>query len=108
MAQQFVSQHVRPSPTSRLSLRVLPVSAGPHEVSVAGAFTMLDFPAGNGERPEPPTIYHENLTGALYLDRPAEISQYEKAWRTLDTYALSAADSVRLLGVVLKEWNDRE
>jgi hypothetical protein len=92
----------------QVSLRVLPITGGPHEVSVAGAFTMLDFPTDNGERPEPPTVYSENLTGALYLDRSAEISQYEKAWRTLDAFALSDADSVELLGRILKEWNDRE
>jgi transcriptional regulator with XRE-family HTH domain len=91
----------------QVSVRVLPVSAGPHEASVAGAFTMLEFPTDNGERPEPPTIYSENLTGALYLDKPAEINQYERAWRTLDVVALSDAESVTLLSSLLKEWNDR-
>jgi transcriptional regulator with XRE-family HTH domain len=92
----------------QVSVKVVPINAGPHDVSVAGAFVMLDFPTGGGERPEPPTVYSENLTGALYLDKPAEISQYEKAWRTLDAFALSDADSVELLGGILKEWNDRE
>jgi hypothetical protein len=91
----------------QVSVRVLPVSAGPHEASVAGAFTMLEFPTDNGERPEPPTIYSENLTGELYLDKPAEINQYERAWRTLDVVALSDAESVTLLSSLLKEWNDR-
>jgi hypothetical protein len=68
---------------------------------------MLEFPTDNGERPEPPTIYSENLTGALYLDKPAEINQYERAWRTLDVVALSDAESVTLLSSLLKEWNDR-
>jgi transcriptional regulator with XRE-family HTH domain len=91
----------------QVSVRVLPISAGPHEASVAGAFSLLDFPTDNGERPEPPTVYSENLTGALYLDKPSEISQYEKAWDTLDAVALSDADSVDLLSSILKGWNDR-
>jgi hypothetical protein len=92
----------------QVSVRVLPIRTGPHGASVAGAFSLLDFPTDSRERPEPPTVYSENLTGALYLDKPAEIGEYEKAWKTLDAAALSDAESVDLMSSILKGWNDRE
>ncbi|GAB1693680.1 helix-turn-helix domain-containing protein [Krasilnikovia sp. M28-CT-15] len=76
-----------------ISVRVLPTSAGPHRASISGAFTILEFPTTNGDRGEPPTVYSESLTGALYLDRPKELDVYEQAWTALATLALSDEDS---------------
>lgn len=90
-----------------VSVRVLPLTAGPHRASVAGAFTLLDFPAENGNTP-PSTVYSENLTGAIYLDKPAEIAAYELAWQALDKAALDPEQSRTLMKQRLKELNDRE
>jgi hypothetical protein len=76
-----------------VSVRVLPTSAGPHRASVSGAFTILEFPMINGEKGEPPTVYSESLTGALYLDRPKELHVYEQAWAALSALALNEGDS---------------
>ena len=66
-----------------VSVRVLPLAAGPHHGTVAGGFVLLDFPSGNRNTPEPSIVYSESLTGALYLDRAAEYAAYEKVWASL-------------------------
>ncbi|MFC4110340.1 helix-turn-helix domain-containing protein [Micromonospora zhanjiangensis] len=86
-----------------ISVRVLPLAAGLHDGAVAGAFTLLDFPPGNRIDPEPPVVYHESLTGALYLDRPAELAAYEQVWASLDALALDSEQSRRLVEKILVE-----
>jgi hypothetical protein len=90
-----------------VSLRVLPIARGPHRASVAGAFTLLDFRQENGSTP-PATVYAENLTGAIYLDKPSEISVYGKAWESIASKALDEGASIDLMSTLLKELNDRE
>ncbi|MFF4874803.1 helix-turn-helix domain-containing protein [Micromonospora sp. NPDC000668] len=78
-----------------VSVRVLPLAAGPQPGAVAGTFMILDFPPGNGGRavPEPSVVYSESLTGALYLDKPDELAGYERVWRGLDSLSLHEAES---------------
>jgi transcriptional regulator with XRE-family HTH domain len=90
-----------------VSVRILPLAAGLHRASAAGAFTLLDFPVENGSRP-PSTVYSESETGAIYLDKPSEISAYEAVWSALASTALDRATSVKLISQRLKELNDRE
>lgn len=80
-----------------LTIRVLPLVAGPHAASAAGTFALLDFPPLMRREGEPPLIYQEGATGALYLDRPEDISFYERVWRSLDGLALSAGESDELI-----------
>ncbi|MEO3742156.1 DUF5753 domain-containing protein [Plantactinospora sp. B5E13] len=89
-----------------VTVRVLPLAAGPHAASVASSFHIFEFPAQGTRPPEPTTVYSENLTGALYLDKPAEIGAYDDVWRTLDTLALSQEDSEDLLAVIIREGVD--
>jgi uncharacterized protein DUF5753/uncharacterized protein DUF397 len=76
-----------------MSVRVLPFSAGPHRASVSGAFTILEFPSADAEKGEPSTIYSEALTGALYLDKPRELTTYEEVWASLGDRALTEQQS---------------
>lgn len=78
-----------------VSVRVVPLAAGPHLGAVAGSFVILDFPASKGGRaaPEPSVVYSESLTGALYLDKPAELSAYEDAFASVAHLAQSEAES---------------
>ncbi|GGN94403.1 transcriptional regulator [Actinoplanes lobatus] len=92
MHQQFWHL-LKANELAHVSVRVLPTSAGPHRASVSGAFTILQFPTVNGERGEPPTVYSESLTGALYLDRPRELEAYRQAWAALSAVALNEGDS---------------
>ncbi|MGC5031089.1 helix-turn-helix domain-containing protein [Micromonospora sp. DT229] len=78
-----------------VSVRVVPLAAGPHPGAVAGSFVILDFPTTNGGRtaPEPSVVYSESLTGALYLDKPDELRAYEDTWEGLAALALGEAES---------------
>jgi transcriptional regulator with XRE-family HTH domain len=88
-----------------ISLRILPMAAGPHKASGAGSFVLLDFP-GSDARREPTTVYAELLTGAIYLDRPSEVAVHEAAWAAVTTLALDASRSTDLLWDLAKEYRD--
>ncbi|XVU29167.1 helix-turn-helix domain-containing protein [Actinoplanes sp. CA-054009] len=90
-----------------ISIRILPTARGPHRASVAGAFTLLDFRRDNGNTP-PATVYAENLTGAIYLDKPSEINVYAQVCESIASKALNEQASIDFLSSVLKELNDRE
>ncbi|MDG4831783.1 helix-turn-helix transcriptional regulator [Solwaraspora sp. WMMD1047] len=92
------------SEAPHISIRVLPFAAGPTRAAVAGAFTILEFPTNfAGDPTEPPTVYSEALTGALYLDRPEEIAAYETAWQDLEIAALGEGESREMMGSIIKE-----
>ncbi|GAA4907065.1 helix-turn-helix domain-containing protein [Streptomyces coeruleoprunus] len=59
-------------------LQVMPFSFGGHS-GESGAFTMLRFP----ESDLSDIVYLEQLTGALYLDKREEVTQYERAMERL-------------------------
>ena len=70
-----------------VSLRVVPVATGLHAGMLSGPFEILRFPVnGHGEESEPPTVYTDIYTGALYLDKPHEVNRYDQAfgkiWKT--------------------------
>ncbi|GAB7041991.1 MULTISPECIES: helix-turn-helix domain-containing protein [Catenuloplanes] len=88
-----------------ISIRVLPLAIGLHRASVAGAFTILEFPSEGNERREPPTVYSESLTGAIYLDKSQEIEAYEEVWVSLAASALSEGDSAAMITSLIRELN---
>lgn len=88
----------------RVSIRILPWSAGMHAGMVASAFTLLDFPTDPQGIPlEPPLAYVDTLTGAMYLNKPEEVHAYDLVWRDLERTALDTADSKQLIRVAVKE-----
>ncbi len=89
-----------------VSIRVVPLAAGPHKASTSGQFTILEFPAVGAASPERTTVYCENLTGALYLDKLPEVQAYESIWDELGSVALSPAQSDDLIGAIIKESDD--
>ncbi|MEQ4301344.1 helix-turn-helix transcriptional regulator [Plantactinospora sp. B6F1] len=86
-----------------VSIRVLPLAAGLHYGAVAGTFVMLNFPPGNRNTPEPPIVYCESLTGALYLDRPSELAAYESVWAGLTALALDEGQSRHMIEKIVGE-----
>lgn len=93
------------SETPHVSVRVLPLKAGPTPAAVAGPFTILDFPSGPAGGPaEPTTVYSESLTGAIYLDQPHEITAYEKAWSALEAKALDEGESRDMIKSIIGEY----
>lgn len=90
-----------------VSVRVLPLSAGPPLAAEAGAFVILDFPqAPDRASVEPATVYMEGVTGALYLDRPTEVGAYRRLWSDLEALALNEAESETLINAIMKECYD--
>lgn len=61
-----------------ITLQVMPFSYGGH-AGESGSFAMLRFP----ESDLSDIVYLEQLTSALYLDKPEEVAQYEKAMECL-------------------------
>ena len=81
-----------------VSLRVVPFSAGFHPGMLSGSFNILRFPLnGNGADSEPPTVYAELYTGALYLDKPQEIDRYSDAFTGIWQHALDEPSSRELI-----------
>jgi transcriptional regulator with XRE-family HTH domain len=101
--QKQLAHLVNVSARSAIGVRVLPLAAGAHVASTASSFTILDFPAVGTASPEPTTIYSENLTGALYLDKRREVEAYRKVWTELEDKALDRATSDDLIGAIIKE-----
>ncbi|MFC6018778.1 helix-turn-helix domain-containing protein [Plantactinospora solaniradicis] len=83
-------------------VRILPPDAGALAAN-AGSFAILDFPPLGRQQVDPPTVYIEELTGALYLDKPAELATYADRWDRLSARALSADESDDLIATVIKE-----
>lgn len=91
-----------------VSLRVVPFSAGSHRGLDTGPFIILRFPTkGDGRDCEPPTVYVQGFTGALYLDRPREIDRYAEAFTVIWDNALSQEDSSALFRQAAREMNGR-
>ena len=101
--QKQLAHLVNVSTRPNVSVRVIPFAAGPHKAASSGQFTILEFAAVGTTSPEPTTIYCENLTGALYLDKLTEVETYESIWAELEAVALNQADSDDLIATIIEE-----
>jgi transcriptional regulator with XRE-family HTH domain len=106
--QKQLAYLVNASTRPNISVRVIPFAAGPHKAASSGQFTVLEFPAVGTASPEPTTIYCENLTGALYLDKLKEVETYQSIWAELETTALSQSDSDDLIAAIIEQSDGRE
>jgi transcriptional regulator with XRE-family HTH domain len=89
---------------STVSIRVMPFSAGLHRGVMSGPFEILRFPLhGNGQETEPPIVYVEGFTGALYLDRPRELDRYDDAFTNIWETSLDERASQELITQVIRE-----
>lgn len=81
-----------------ITIRVLPFSAGVPSGDLTGPFTILDFgEESNGQPVEPPVIYAESYTGAMYFDDPDTTRRYRAAHEAMRRVALDARQSRDLL-----------
>ena len=81
-----------------VSLRVVPFAAGFHPGILSGSFIFLRFPVnGNGADSEPPTVYADLFTGALYLDKPSEIERYSETFGGIWQQGLDESSSRNLI-----------
>jgi transcriptional regulator with XRE-family HTH domain len=92
------------SELANVSIRVMPFDAGLHYGIMSGPFVMLEFPVnGNGNASEPPTIYVDGFTGALYLDKPHEIDRYSTAFKDIWGAALDEMSTKDLIAQAARE-----
>ena len=86
-----------------VSIQILPFAAGLHG-GMASAFTLLDFPKDprTNELLEPPLVYVDTLTGAMYLNKPDEVTAYELVWGDLVERALDEEASRKMINSVME------
>lgn len=90
---------------SNVSVRVLPFAAGLPLGDLTGPFIILDFVASPaGESGEPPVVYAEGYTGAMYFDDPELVDRYRNAHMGLRRVTLDVQDSRQLLREKAREF----
>ncbi|WP_082312784.1 helix-turn-helix domain-containing protein [Salinispora fenicalii] len=94
------------STTPNISVRVVPLASKLSQVATSGSFVILDFPKIGLRPSEPTTVYNEGLSGALYLDRIAEVRTYADAWNALTAQALDADNSRKALLTIKEKYYD--
>ncbi|MEU4228090.1 helix-turn-helix transcriptional regulator [Nonomuraea sp. NPDC026600] len=77
---------------SNVTVQVVPFERGGH-AAAGGPFSILRFP----ERDLPDVVYLEQLTSALYLDKPAESEHYMQVMDRLSVQADSPEQTKRFL-----------
>ncbi|TVT61980.1 helix-turn-helix domain-containing protein [Amycolatopsis rhizosphaerae] len=86
-------------------LRVAGFAAGLHHGVMSGPFVLLRFPTnGDGKETEPPTVYMDGFTGALYLDKANEVARYDDAFHRIWDAALDEAASKDLFIEAAREF----
>ena len=82
----------------RVSLQVLPFSAGAHAAMV-GAFSILRF----ADQDLPDVVYLEHATNALYLDRPEDVEEYAHIMSSVAVHGAAPEQTVEILSQLLHE-----
>lgn len=82
----------------QITIQVVPFSRGAH-AAAGGAFTLLRF----AEPDVPDIVYLEQLTGAQYLDKQADVDRYAEAMTKLTVAALDPAETKDFIAGVLRE-----
>jgi transcriptional regulator with XRE-family HTH domain len=72
----------------QVTLQIMPFDRGGHSAA-GGSFAILRF----ADSDLPDIVYIEQLTGALYLDRPEELDHYREVMNSLSAEAETPADS---------------
>jgi hypothetical protein len=81
-----------------VTLQILPFRAGAH-AAMGGPFTILRF----AEPDLQDVVYIEQLTSALYLDKPVEVDSYLEVMEQLCLQAEPAASTAKVLQQILSE-----
>ncbi|WP_280397002.1 helix-turn-helix domain-containing protein [Nocardia carnea] len=93
------------STRANIDLRILPFGSGVPLGDLTGPFTILDFEVRAGVDPiEPPVVYAEGYTGAMYFDDLRVIERYRGAPAALWRVALTMQDSRQLLREKAREF----
>lgn len=104
MAEQ-IRALIDASRRTNITLLVLPFEAGYPTGAQISPFTILEFGKDSKGRPvEPPVVYMEGFTGALYVDKPNTVQRYGEAFEALRGAALDVQGSRKLLRDLEKEY----
>jgi len=92
-------EHIlKASEATAVTVQVLPFRAGAHR-GMDSTFVLLDF----DEPAVSSIVYVEGMVGQLYLEQPADVARYRRAFDELRAVALSPADSAQLIVDVARE-----
>jgi transcriptional regulator with XRE-family HTH domain len=83
---------------TNVTIQVVPFTAGGH-AAAGGPFSILRF----AEFDLPDVVYLEQLTSALYLDKPEMLDNYLMVMDRLSVEAMTPANSVRYMRGLLKD-----
>ena len=81
-----------------VTMQILPFDAGSHP-AMGGPFTILRF----SEPDLRDVVYIEQLTSAIYLDKPTDVDSYLEVMEQLCLQAEPAAETQRMLSKILKD-----
>jgi transcriptional regulator with XRE-family HTH domain len=90
---------------TRISFQVIPFSAGAHQGMVTG-FIVLQFSNSISDESAAgmsDVVYLEGVVEPAFLDQPDEVDGYLKAFRTLQSKALSPQETLSFLQGVLRD-----
>jgi transcriptional regulator with XRE-family HTH domain len=82
----------------QVTIQVIPFGSGAHP-GMSTPFVMLSFP----DRADPEVTFVDYLTGALYLEKPEEVDQYNLAFNHLVAAAVSPVQSIELIRATAKQ-----
>ena len=82
----------------RVTLRVLPFSAGAH-ASLEGGFVLIEFP----EETDPDVVYVEGIMGDLYLESVEELKRYQSAFERIQAVALTPEESLTFISAMSRQ-----
>jgi Domain of unknown function (DUF5753)/Helix-turn-helix domain len=85
---------------ARITLQVMPFQSGGHAAE-SGAFTILRFP----ETDLPDVVYLEQLTSALYLDKPEDSERYSEVMERLSVESEPPERTADLLRGMLADFS---
>jgi transcriptional regulator with XRE-family HTH domain len=97
MREQF-KRLIETSQEPNITLQMMPFRFGGHAAE-GGAFTIMRFP----ETDLPDVVYMEQLTSALYLDKPEDVERYAAVMERLSVSATSPERTPDILAAMLKE-----
>ncbi|WP_405497675.1 helix-turn-helix domain-containing protein [Nocardia sp. NBC_00511] len=88
-----------------VTVRALPLKIENPLPVITGSFTLMEFPSHPTSRlTEPPVVYIEGFTGALYLDKPGEIDEYRLACKVIRSVAMDERETRQLIEKLAKEF----
>ena len=98
-----ITRLIEESQRTNIQVLLLPYAAG---VGFDGSFVILEFPPLPAPYPDAVDdrmVYVDTLTGALYLERPAEVSAYSAAYEQLQALALGPKASRDTLSKIMAD-----